>query len=217
MARVLHFAAIDDLQPIAECIVQGGVVAFPTDTVYGVGASTDNEDALERIYRIKGRNFCKPLPVLVASKECVPKIGISLPPRFPDLVDSYWPGPLTLIIQARHSLSRCITADGSTVGIRMPDHPIALALLEMCGGQLATTSANLSGEQEARTFGELTPDLEVHLDWIIDGGPCGDQSPSTVLDLTQTPPLIRRLGPISKKQLEEQIGAIVVDQGQSAR
>ncbi len=209
MPQILHFDKASTLTPVVESIRRGGLVAFPTDTVYGIGTSIGNENGLERIYRIKGRSFCKPLPVLVASKVDVAGIAQPLPHLFYELAAAFWPGALTLVVKAAPTLSSRITAGGSTVGVRMPDHPVALQLLSECGGCLATTSANRSNEPEARHIQEMMQGIGKQLDWIVDGGPCGNQPPSTVLDLTQSPPRIRRPGPVTEEQIRELTGIVV--------
>jgi len=181
----------------------GGIVAFPTDTVYGVGVDAFNPKAVENIYAAKGRPKDKPLPVLVASFSDVLKISANLPPVFEKLVTAFWPGALTVVVKANSALPAEITAGGNTVGVRMPDNAIALKLIENVGNPLATTSANLSGEREAVSAEEVQASLGDKIELILDGGPTTKKIVSTVLDLSVTPPVIRRCGQISVKQVAE--------------
>ncbi|MBM3236582.1 threonylcarbamoyl-AMP synthase [Candidatus Poribacteria bacterium] len=192
----------------------GGIVAFPTDTVYGVGVDAFNPKAVEKIYAAKGRQKNKPLPVLVASFNDVLKISANLPPVFEKLATAFWPGALTIVVEANSALPAEITAGRNTVGVRMPDNPIALKLIENFGNPLATTSANISGEREAVTAEEVQVSLGDKIEMILDGGatipsfsPLSQREKggivSTVLDLSVTPPVIRRRGQIAAGQIAD--------------
>ena len=124
----------------------GGLVAFPTDTLYAVGASSSIQSALERVYEAKGRPTGMPLPIFVSSAEEIENIAIDIPTAAWDLIDSFWPGPLTIILKRSKAVSDIITGGGDTVGIRMPDHPIALELIRSVGSPITGTSANMSGD-----------------------------------------------------------------------
>ena len=178
----------------------GGVVAFPTDTVYGVGVDPFQPEAVRKLYRIKGRPIDKPIPILVGSIEDVERVARNLPPTFCPLAERFWPGGLTLIVEAQ-SLPPEVTAGGDTVGVRMPDHPLALALLQRFGGAIATTSANRSDEPPATSAEEVQSELGALVSIILDGGPTATRIASTVLDLSVSPPQIRRQGGISMDQL----------------
>ena len=178
----------------------GGVVAFPTDTVYGVGVDPFQPEAVRELYRIKGRPIDKPIPILVGSVVDVERVAQNLPPAFTRLATRFWPGELTLIVAAK-SLPPEITAGGDTVGVRMPDHRLALALLQRFGGAIATTSANKSDEPPATSAEEVRSELGELVDIILDGGPTATRVASTVLDLSVSPPQIRRHGGISMDQL----------------
>jgi L-threonylcarbamoyladenylate synthase len=184
-------------------LTSGGIVAFPTDTVYGVGVDAFNPKAIEKIYIAKKRPRDKPLPVLVASFKDVLTISENLPPIFEKLVKTFWPGALTIIVRANSVLPVEITAGKNSVGVRMPDNPIALKLIEAFGKPLATTSANLSGEREAVTAEEVQANLGDKIELILDGGITPKKSASTVLDLSVTPPVIRRRGQISAEQIAD--------------
>ena len=178
----------------------GGVVAFPTDTVYGVGVDPFQPDAVRKLYQIKGRPIDKPIPILVGSVGDVERVAQNLPPTFSRLAEQFWPGELTLIVEAK-SLPPEITAGGDTVGVRMPDHPLALALLQRFGGAIATTSANKSDQPPATSAEEVRAELGALVSIILDGGQTATKIASTVLDLSVSPPQIRRDGGISMDQL----------------
>lgn len=178
----------------------GGVVAFPTDTVYGVGVDPFQPEAVRRLYQIKGRPIDKPIPILVGSLGDVERVAQNLPTTFSQLAKQFWPGGLTLIVEAR-ALPPEITAGGDTVGVRMPDHPLALGLLRRFGGAIATTSANRSDEPPATSAEEVRSELGKLVNVILDGGQTASRIASTVLDLSVSPSQIRRQGGISMAQL----------------
>ena len=178
----------------------GGVVAFPTDTVYGVGVDPFQPEAVRKLYQIKGRPIDKPIPILVGSVDDVERVAQNLPSSFSQLAEQFWPGGLTLIVEAK-ALPPEVTAGGDTVGVRMPDHPLALALLQRFGGAIATTSANKSDEPPATSAEEVRSELGNLVNIVLDGGQTATRIASTVLDLSVSPPQIRRQGGISMDQL----------------
>ncbi len=175
---------------------QGGIVAFPTDTVYGVGADIFNPKAIENIYIAKRRPRDKPLPALVSSIDDVRKVSAFIPPIFYELTAEFWPGALTLIVKAKDILPPEVTSGGKTIAVRMPDNQIALELIRRFGYALATTSANLSGMQETVSAEEVQASLGDRVDVILDGGVTATKIASTVLDISVAPPVIRRQGQI---------------------
>ncbi|MCZ6675829.1 MAG: L-threonylcarbamoyladenylate synthase [Candidatus Poribacteria bacterium] len=179
---------------------EGGVVAFPTDTVYGVGVHPFQPAAVRKLYRIKGRPIDKPIPILVGSIGDVECVAQNLPRIFFELAERFWPGGLTLIIEAK-ALPPEVTAGGKTVGVRMPNHSLALDLIRRFGLPVATTSANRSDELPATSAEEVRPQLGGLVDLILDGGQTFTKIASTVLDLSVSPPLIRRYGDISADEL----------------
>ena len=190
------------LNQAIQLLRDGGVVAFPTDTVYGVGVDPLQPEAVRRLYRIKGRPDNKPIAILVGSIEDVERVAQSPSEHFSRLADRFWPGGLTLIVDAR-DLPPEITAGGSTVGVRMPDHPLTLELLRGFGGPIATTSANRSGENPATSAEEVDVQLGDRVNLIVDGGDTITKVASTVLDLSVSPPKIRRHGSIPDELLME--------------
>ena len=192
----------DDL-PINQAsaiLKDGGVIAFPTDTVYGVGVDPFQPEAVRKLYQIKGRPIDKPIPILVGSVDDVKHVAQNLPPSFSQLAEQFWPGGLTLIVEAK-ALPPEVTAGGNTVGVRMPDQPLALALLQRFGGAIAATSANKSDEPPATSAAEVRSEFGELINTILDGGQTATRIASTVLDLSVSPPQIRRQGSISMDQL----------------
>ena len=186
-----------------QVLKQGGLVAFPTDTVYGVGAHAFLPQATEQIYHVKGRPRGKPIPILLASAESLAEVAEGVPPEAWALAQRFWPGPLTIVLRRDPSIPDVITAGAPHVAVRVPDHEFALRLIGAAGGALAATSANLSGHPDPVTAQEVLGYLEGRIDLILDGGPCPGGQASTVIDLTGVSPTVVRPGPISSRELEE--------------
>lgn len=186
----------------AAIIAEGGVVAFPTDTVYGLGCDLFNARAVERIFSIKGRPERMPLIAMFSTHEQWTLVASALPDCARDLIARWWPGPLTLIAPARSEVPEQVLGGGATIGMRIPDHSDALALLVLFGRPLATTSANLSGMAPVCSALEVQEQLRGKIELILDGGisPCG--MASTVLDCTCAPPVILREGPLTRDDLK---------------
>jgi L-threonylcarbamoyladenylate synthase len=170
-------------------------VAFPTDTVYGLGAAYDNPQAIEALYVIKGRDTAKAIAVLIGSPEALELVTGPINDRAQQLTERYWPGPLTLVLPRRQGLPDNLSPR-HTIGVRMPNHPVALELLRQCG-PLAVTSANLSGMPDARTAQEVEAQLSGRIPLILDGGRTPGGMPSTVVDCTGAELALIRPGPIS--------------------
>jgi len=183
---------------------RGGLVAFPTDTVYGVGAIAFNPQAVARIYEVKGRPRSKAIPLLLTDAADLPLVAESIPPLAERLAERFWPGPLTLVLHKRAIVPDVVTAGGDTVAVRVPDHPVARALIAALGTPLAATSANRSGEPSPVTAEEVLAQLGGRIDLILDGGHCPGGVPSTVLDLTVSPPAVLRPGPVSAQEIEQE-------------
>lgn len=174
----------------------GGLAAFPTETFYGLGASMYREDALGRVFRIKGRPEDKPLLVLVSSIAMARAVA-EVPPVAHELMARHWPGALTLVLRARPGVSPLLTAGTGTIGVRHSGHRIPSALAEKLGEPITAPSANRSGEPPPITAGEVLAAFGEQVDVVLDGGPTPGGLPSTVLDLTVSPPLVRRAGAVA--------------------
>lgn len=186
----------------------GKLVAFPTETVYGLGADATRADAVQRIFDAKGRPATNPLIVHVADIETARKFTTGWSDAAQTLAATWWPGPLTLVLPKHPSIVDEATAGLATVGLRVPDHPLALALLRAFGGAIAAPSANRSNHLSPTTAQHVSDDLGTRVDLVLDGGPCKVGIESTVLDLTGDVPAILRPGGVSRKQLEFILGAV---------
>ena len=180
---------------------RGGVVAFPTDTVYGLGASIGIKQAVERVYRIKGRPNNRALPLILADLSQIDEVARSVPPLARLLAESFWPGPLTLVLFKSDSVPDIVTGSSETVAVRIPAHPIPIALVRGVGMPIVGTSANLSGQPSALTAEEARAQLGDRVDLIIDGE-CPGGKESTIVDLTGETPVILREGALSREEAE---------------
>jgi L-threonylcarbamoyladenylate synthase len=187
-----------------ELLNSGEVVAFPTDTVYGIGVRVDLESAIEKLYQIKVRSLDKPIPVMVAALEQLEWVAGLIPDTARRLAGWFWPGPLTMVLPKRRDLPENLTHLPG-VGVRIPDHPFTLELLKNCG-PLAVTSANLSGQPEAINADTVMAQLNGRLPLIVDGGDSRGGIASTVVDLTGAKPCILREGPISAGMIKQALG-----------
>ena len=178
----------------------GGLVAFPTDTVYGVVSLAFNQTAIESIYVAKDRPLEKAIPILIGDVDDLEKIAVDIPPLAHRLASRFWPGPLTIILPKHPSLPPAVSST-STVGVRVPDHPIARALLR-AAGPMAVTSANLSGRESPRTAMEVMSQLQRRIPLVVDGGETPGGVASTVVDVTGAEPVILRPGPVTLEQIK---------------
>jgi L-threonylcarbamoyladenylate synthase len=190
---------------ILSILGHGGVIGFPTDTAYGLGADPFNEAAIDRIFQIKQRAETKPILLLVDSIEMAR--SVSLPnPTFYKVVERFWPGPLTAVLPAIPALSDKVTAGTKTIGLRWPAARFANSLVTKFGKPITATSANRSTMPSAVTAGEVRDQLGKSIDILIDGGDLPARSGSSLLDLTCDPPVLLREGPISFESLHELFG-----------
>ncbi len=192
----------------AEILNNGGLVAFPTETVYGLAADAFNDSAIIRIFDAKGRPSDNPLIVHIADTTALTAISASFPEIGLTLARTFWPGPLTMVVQRTDRVSDVVTAGLDTVAIRMPNHPVALSLIRKLGRPIVAPSANISGRPSPTTAQHVYDDLNGRIDFILDAGPTRIGIESTVLDITQTPPLILRKGGLSREAIEAVVGQI---------
>lgn len=209
MAEILKVEP-SSLEHALECatrlITGGKMVAFPTDTVYGLGADPFNLAAVTEIFRAKGRAFSRPIPLLVNSLDQAIELTYDPPSLFFDLAGKYWPGPLTLVVPASRLIPLKVTGNTGNVGLRWPRASLAIGLIAATGRPLTGTSANLTDHPACKTAGEVEKQIGRFVPLILDGGPAGDDVASTVLDLTGERPRILRHGPIAEKELKELLG-----------
>lgn len=197
----------------AAVLAEGGVVAFPTDTVYGVAAALDRPTALERLYAIKGRPSGKPLPVLLGERADLGRVARPVAAPVEALLDRFWPGALTLVTPGREGLPGAVLGDDQTVGVRVPDQATARAIVAAAGGVLATTSANRSGSPPATTAAEVVAQLGAGVDLLIDGGRSGGGVASTVAAVSAAGVVVLRAGGITAEALEAAWRGIVGGEG----
>lgn len=199
------------LRQAGEILRTGGLVAFPTETVYGLGGNALNPEASKKIYAAKGRPSDNPLILHIASPEELPPLVRRIPDYARKLMDAFWPGPMTLIFEKSDIVPRETTGGLDTAAIRMPSHPVANAMIREAGVPVAAPSANLSGRPSPTTAQHVQEDLDGRIDMILDGGAVDIGLESTILDVTGEVPVILRPGYISREDVERLIGACEVD------
>ncbi len=188
---------------------QGGIVAFPTDTVYGLGACASIHQAVERVYTVKERPRNMALPLLLADTSQITKVAYPVPPIAWLLIHNFLPGALTIVLPRTKSVPDIITGGSETIALRIPAHPIPVALVKGLGAPIVGTSANLSGRPSPLTADEVYSQLGNKIDLVIDGGRCPGGKESTIVDATGETPVILREGAISREELEKVCGSIV--------
>lgn len=200
----------EKLTRAASIIARGGIIAFRTDTFYGLGVNPFNRDAILRIKDLKGRKEHKPILVIISDHDQIARFISETSQAFDLLAERFWPGPLTLIGKANAELPDEITAGTETVGVRLPDDDDVRALVRLCGGALTATSANRSGAEPARTAEDVRRYFDSSIDLIVDGGKARGERPSTVVDTRDAGPRLIREGVIAWAEIQEtldQIGA----------
>ncbi len=208
MKRNSIFKKVSALEPDPQVIASavnviktGGIVAFPTSGLYGLGADALNRLAVERVYRVKQRDFGKPILVLIKDALDLKKVCTQVPELAIRMMAAFWPGRLTIILEARPELPDVLTGGTGKIGIRVPLHPVARALVTALDSPITGTSANLSGKKGCSSVSDLDPGLAEGLDLVLDAGQLEGGIGSTVVDATLDPPLVVREGAISKKRL----------------
>ncbi len=200
MAEILDGRRPETIEEAANLIRLGYLIAFPTDTLYGVGADVSNPDAIDRLYAAKNRTRDKGIPVVLASKSDIDKIAQDISPSASALMDKYWPGPLTLILRKRASLAAELSPNPG-IAVRVPGNKVAQSLIRRVGGAIAATSANQSGSEPALTAEEARLALGDSIAAVIDGGAVKFGVASTIVDFTCSPPRLVRPGPIPASDL----------------
>ncbi|MFC5711529.1 L-threonylcarbamoyladenylate synthase [Thalassorhabdus alkalitolerans] len=201
----------ENIQKAGMWISCGEVVALPTETVYGLGGNANSEEAIEKIFLAKGRPSDNPLIVHISERKQLSELVSHIPLIAEKFMNAFWPGPLTLILPKTEQVSEKVTGGLSTVAVRMPDHPVAQAVIKAAGVPVAAPSANRSGRPSPTTAEHVRHDLDGRIAGIIDGGPTGYGLESTVVDCTRDVPMILRPGGVTREELEEVAGVVEVD------
>ena len=209
--------APESIEQAANVILRGGLVAMPTETVYGLAADATRDASVRRVYEVKGRPSTNPLIVHVCSIEMARScVAADWPVRAQRLAESFWPGPLTLVLRRGEQISALATAGGETVAIRMPGHPVALALIEEAGVPLVAPSANRSGEVSPTTADHVRESFDAHEVVVLDGGACREGIESTVVSVVHEPASILRPGVIGRERIERVLGEAVQEASTTA-
>ena len=196
------------LREAAQIIKRGGLVAFPTETVYGLGADAFNPLAVARVFEVKKRPYFDPLIVHVARSADLEKLAVEIPSDVKKLIERFWPGPLTVVLRKREEVPDIVTAGLSTVAVRMPDHPMALSLIELAESPIAAPSANLFGCLSPTAAEHVREQLGHQIDLILDGGPCRVGVESTIIAFSRERPELLRPGGLALEEIESLIGKV---------
>ncbi|MFT9486097.1 MAG: L-threonylcarbamoyladenylate synthase [Tepidibacillus sp.] len=200
-----------DIIEVAKRLREGEVIAFPTETVYGLGANALDTEAVKKIFAAKGRPSDNPLIVHIANYKQLEQLVEDVDKRSKRLMDQFWPGPLTIIFKRKDGISPLVTAGLPTVAVRMPNHPVALAVIKAADLPIAAPSANRSGKPSPTTADHVWHDLQGRIEGIVDGGPTGVGLESTVIDLTEEIPTVLRPGGVTIEELEAVLGVVSLD------
>ncbi len=203
VTRVISADDLSGMESAASCILSGGLVAFPTETVYGLGANALDPVAVRGIFQAKGRPSDNPLIVHVAEKDKIRPLVREITPLAHCMMDHFMPGPITLVMKKSHKIPSCVSANLDTVGIRIPSHPVAQKFLSLCETPVAAPSANLSGSPSPTCASHVMHDMQGAISYILDGGNCDVGLESTVLDVTGNNPVILRPGAITEEMINE--------------
>ena len=187
---------IEDIEPAASVLKKGGMVALPTETVYGLAVDAEDGVAVQMVYDIKDRDYEKPVSVMVTDMKMAEKYCQNIPQAAYRLAEKYWPGPLTIILEDNGVMPLMVTAETGTLGIRCPDHPVTQKVIQAVGSPLAAPSANPSSLPSPKTAQEVLNYFDGYIEGVLDGGPCALGVDSTIVDLTEEEPQILREGSI---------------------
>jgi len=209
MPEILKIGGIFSEQQLiakaSEILLKGGVIAYPTETFYGLGVDAANEKAIQKIFAVKGRDFKNPISLIIARHYNISGIVRDIPPIAEKLMKTFWPGALTIIFNASDKLSPLLTADTGKIGLRVSAHPVADKIAAALNSPLTATSANLSGASECSEASSVMQQIGDKIDAVLDLGKTPGGSASTLIDVTSNPPVFLREGAISKKIIEEHI------------
>lgn len=195
-----------DIGRAVSALAEGGVAIYPTETFYALGGDPNSESAVKRIFVLKGRNFSKPLPLIASDRSAILRVASRWPEAADRLTEAFWPGPLSLLLPAAPCLSPLLHAHTGVLAVRISPHPVAASLAKRLGGLIISTSANLSGEPPCRSVDEIPSALRNGVDVIVSAGELAGLLPSTIVDMTQTPPLLVREGAISWDAVRRTLG-----------
>lgn len=187
----------------ADILAGGGIIAYPTETFYGLGADATNEKAIEKIFAAKGRNFKNPISLIIGKPDDIHPLVKDIPVSAKKLMDAFWPGALTIVFQASDKISPLLTAGSGKIGLRVSSHPLALKIVQKLKRPLTATSANQSGAPECSDASDVIVQIGDKIDAIVNGGQTEGGKASTLVDITCDPPVILREGVISKKTIEK--------------
>lgn len=199
-----------EIQDAVTAVRAGGLVIFPTETVYGVGADPEDEEAVRRIFTLKRRPLTQALSLHLGNSPQLERWAADVPEGAQRLAERFWPGPLTLVVPSRDHVPEVVRGGRPTVGLRVPDHPVARDLIDRCGGALAGTSANRHGGPSPTTASEAIAALEDAVDAVVDAGPTELGRDSTVLDLSVRPAVVLRAGALAVSEIESVLEEEVV-------
>lgn len=197
-------ATVDNIREASKVVKNGGLIVYPTDTVYGLGCDPFNVRAVERVFKVKGERKEKPLPILASDIKFIEKIAY-INEKAKKIAEKYWPGPLTLVVPKKPVLPNIVTCGLASVGVRIPNHTVAIQFISFCDGLLVGTSANKTGEKSPKTAREANKQLGEQVDIVLDEGPTPLGQESSIIDLTSKKPKMLREGPI---KLVEVLNAI---------
>jgi L-threonylcarbamoyladenylate synthase len=193
------------LTKAVEILANGGIIAYPTETFYGLGADATNEKSIQKIFSIKGRDFKKPISLVIGQPKDIDHLVQNIPEAAQKLMTAFWPGALTIVFQASKNVSPLLTAGSGKIGLRISSHPVAREIVQKLKRPLTATSANLSGAPECVKASEVAEQIGYIIDAIVDLGDTPGTKGSTIIDVTCDPPVILREGTISRKKIEKYI------------
>jgi L-threonylcarbamoyladenylate synthase len=198
---------ISVLRSIADVVCKGGMIVYPTDTIYGIGVDAFNEEAIDRVFELKHREKGKPILIIADSIEMVKSVVSYVPEVGYKLINRFWPGPLTILFPALEHISKKLTGNSGKIGIRIPNNRFCLELVKTCGVPITSTSANISGRENPASVQQILDSIGDKVDLIVDGGVLKSDLPSTVVDITSDQAVVVRQGVISEEEIKRACGS----------